>query len=451
MLKWVIRMKQDIELLISNHRYKEVRSKLSEMNESDVASIIEELPEQDLIRVFRLLPKDIAADVFSYIDVEIQQKLITSLSDVEAVDIINNMYSDDAADLLDEMPAGIVTKLLKKVSPETRRAINLLLNYPDNSAGSIMSVDFIALKEEMNIEEAINRIKRDGEDKEAIETCFVIDNNRHLKGTISLRKIILSNKEDYIKNIMEENAIKVKTLDDQEEVAKLFQKYDFTSLAVVDSENRLVGIVTVDDIVDVIQEETTEDIEKMAAITPSDKPYMKTGVIEIWKKRIPWLLLLMISATFTGKIIQRYEVALSAYVVLTAFIPMIMDTGGNAGGQASATIIRGLSLNEITYKDSFKIVWKELRIAILSGLVLAVANFFKLLYIDSVSINVVFVVCLTLVLTVMIAKLVGSMLPILAKKIGFDPAVMASPFITTIVDAISLFIYFQIAVALLHI
>ena len=353
--------------------------------------------------------------------------------------------ADDATDLLEEMPANIVKRLLANASQETRRDINHLLRYPEDSAGSIMTVEFMDLKEGQTVAQAIERIKKTAVDSETINICYVLDYQRKLKGTVALRYLLLKDPNEKIGDIMHENVISLHTLMDQEEVARQFQKYDFTAMPVVDNEDRLVGIITVDDVVDILQEEATEDMEKMAAIVPSDKPYLKTTVFETWKKRIPWLLLLMISATFTGRIIASFEDALSVYVVLTTFIPMLMDTGGNAGGQTSVTVIRGLSLNEIEFSDFFKVVWKEIRVALLCGLTLAVANFAKLMIIDRVTMPVAAVVCATLVVAVLIAKLVGSMLPMLAKKIGFDPAVMASPFITTIVDALSLLIYFRIA------
>jgi magnesium transporter len=359
--------------------------------------------------------------------------------------------ADDATDLLEEMPANMVKRLLAAASPETRRDINNLLRYPEDSAGSIMTVEYVDLKESLTVEQAIERIRNIGVDSETINICYVLDSRRKLIGTVALRYLLLSQPDEVIGEIMHENVISINTMMDQEEVARQFKKYDFTSMPVVDGENRLVGIITVDDIVDIMEQEATEDIEKMAAIVPTDKPYMRTGVFETWKKRIPWLLLLMISATFTGRIIASFENALSVYVVLTAFIPMLMDTGGNAGGQASVTIIRGLSLDEIEFSDVFKVVWKEIRVAAVCGITLAVANFAKLMLLDKVGLQVSLVVCLTLVAVVIIAKFVGCTLPMLAKKLGFDPAVMASPFITTIVDAISLLIYFGIATELLHI
>lgn len=437
--------------LIETRQYGAFRHEIEDYNVQDIAEYLEELSKIERNKVFRLLPKTIAADVFSYIDMDVQHDMIISMSDVEAAGIIDNLYADDAADLLEEMPASVVKKLLASASPETRRDINHLLKYPEDSAGSIMTVEFVDLKGYLTVEQSIERIRRVGIDKETINVCYVLDNNRKLIGTVALRYLLLSDPDEIISNIMHENVVTINTMDDQEEVARQFQKYDFTAMPVVDSEQRLVGIITVDDIVDIIEQEATEDMEMMAAITPTDKSYMKTGIFETYRKRIPWLLLLMISATFTGKIIQHYEEAIAAagYLVLTSFVPMLMDTGGNSGSQASVSIIRSLSLDEIEFKDIFKVTFKEMRVSILCGLTLSAANFIKLLVIDRVSIYVAIVVCTTLIITVFSAKIVGSALPIIAKKIGFDPAVMASPFITTIVDALSLMIYFSIATTVL--
>ena len=410
-----------------------------------------EMDEGATLKIFRILPKDMAADVFSYLEVEDQQYIINSLSDKEAAGIIDNLMADDVVDLLEEMPANVVKGILAIASPETRRDINHLLRYPEDSAGSIMTVEYVDLKETLTVDEAIARIRKVGLDSETINICYVLDEQRRLVGTVALRYLLLSDGDEKIGDIMHENVISIHTLTDQEEAARLFQKYDFTAMPVVDNENRLVGIITVDDIVDIMEEETTEDMEKMAAIVPSDKPYMRTTVWETWKKRIPWLLLLMVSATFTGAIITSFEEALSIYVSLTAFIPMLMDTGGNAGGQVSVTVIRGLSLGEIEYRDTFKVVWKEIRVAVLCGLTLAAANFAKLILFDRVGLYVAAVVCVTLVAAVLLAMLVGCLLPIGAKKMGFDPAVMASPFITTIVDALSLIVYFRVATVILGI
>lgn len=436
---------------IEHKQYAKIRTEIVEMNEADIAAMLEEikLPAAELVKVFRMLPKSIAADVFSFLPIEAEQMIITSLTDREAANIIDNLFADDAADLMEEMPANVVKRLLAQTTPETRRDINHLLQYPEDSAGSIMTVEFVDLKEDYTVEQAIERIRRVGIDKETINTCYVTNQHRKIRGTISLRMLLLSRTTAKIGDLMEEKVITISTQMDQEEVARQFQKYDFDAMPVVDSENRLVGIITVDDVMDIIEQEATEDIEKMAAITPTDKPYMKTTVFETCKKRIPWLLFLMLSSTFTSKIITSYESALSAYSVLTAYIPMFMGTGGNAGGQTSVTIIRSLSLGEVEFKDIFRILWKEIRVAVLCGLILSVTNFVKLMLFDHVSLLVAAVMCLTLVVTVIVAKIVGCVLPLLAKQVGFDPAVMANPFITTIVDAVSLLIYFQIATRML--
>ena len=431
--------------LVENKDAKELKNKLIELHEVDIAAFLSELDDYRLVKVFRLLPKDMATDVFVNLDEEKQKNLIKSLTKKESQRIIEDMYTDDAADLFEEMPAIMVSSLLSGVSKETRNAINFLLKYPDNSAGSLMAVEYIHLKKGLTIKQSIKRIRDQKDDFVSYDSCFVTDEDRVLLGSVSVKNLLINDPEMLIDDIMEECEHPIDTLMDQEEVANIFQDYDYSSLPVVDQENRLVGIITIDDIVDIIEEEATEDIEKMAAITPTDKSYMNTGVFDTWKKRIPWLLLLMVSATFTGSIITHFEHALAAYVILTSFIPMLMDSGGNAGSQASVSVIRALSLDEIEYKDTFKVIWKELRVAFLCGLTLAICNFIKLMVIDHVSLNIAIVVCLTLSLTIIFAKLVGCTLPILAKKLKFDPAVMASPFITTIVDACSLLIYFKIA------
>lgn len=441
----------NIKELLKERKLTEIKKILQDMNEYDIASLIEDLPENLLIQAFRLLPKAKAADVFANMDDDVQKKLIFQLTNKEATSIIEDLYTDDAADLFEEMPAGMVSKLLSNVSKDTRLSINKLLKYPDNSAGSLMAMEYIRLKKGSTIKEAIDSIRRQKDDFVSYDSCFVTDEGRRLLGYVNIKDLLINDFDILIDDIMEECEHILTTLMDQEDVANIFQDYDYSTLPVVDSENRLVGIITIDDILDIIEEETTEDIEKMAAITPTDKSYMKTGVFETWKKRIPWLLLLMISAAFTGGIITHFEEALATYVVLTAFIPMLMDTGGNAGSQASVSVIRSLSLDEIEYKDTLKVIWKELRVSLLCGLTLAVANFAKLMIFDRVGMEIAFIVCSTLVMTVMVAKLIGCSLPILAKKIGFDPAVMASPFITTIVDACSLLIYFRIASLLLGI
>lgn len=430
---------------LESKRYKLIKSQLSELNPVDTALLLDQLSSQDQLIVFRLLQKDNAAEVFSYMSYDNSTTLIASLTNREIGLLVDDLYSDDVVDLLDELPANVVKRILASSSDETRRDINHLLRYPEDSAGSHMNVEFVDLKVDMTISDAIMRIKKIGVDRETINTCYVMDSARRLLGVITIRRLLLAESSELIGDLMKDNIITVNTHDDQELVAHQFQKYDLTIMPVVDNEERLVGIITVDDVVDIMQEETTEDIEKMAAIVPGDKPYIKTGVVETYKKRIPWLLLLMISASITGQIIQHFEAALSSVVVLTAFIPMLMDTGGNSGAQASVSIIRALSLKEIKYTDTVRIALKELRVSILIGATLASANFIKILFFDQIAIEIACVICLTLWITVIIAKLVGCLLPIGASKIGFDPAIMASPFITTIVDALSLVIYFTLA------
>jgi magnesium transporter len=436
--------------LLNSKQYSSLRQTLSEMNEVDIAGILNDMENEDSLKMFRILPKDKAADVFANLELDDQQYIIQSLSDREASAIIDNLMADDATDLLEEMPANVVNRILSNARPDTRADINHLLRYPEDSAGSIMTVEYVALRINMTVAEAIEKIRKVGLDSETINICYVLDAQRVLVGTVALRYLLIMKQDAIIGDFMNTNVISINTNDDQEEAARAIQKYNFTAMPVVDRENRMVGIITVDDVIDIIQEETTEDIEKMAAILPSDKPYSKVGIFETYKKRMPWLLLLMISATFTGAIITNFESALASYVVLTAYIPMLMDTGGNAGSQASVSIIRGLSLNELAFGDLFRTIWKEIRVAFLCGVTLSAASFLKLILLDRVPLSIAVVVCLTLVLVVCIAKLVGCTLPMLADRAGFDPAVMASPMITTIVDALSLLIYFTIATRLLH-
>ena len=445
--KTIVEVLQD---LLSSRQYTLLRQTISEMNTADIAAAMGEMENEDSLKMFRILPKDMAADVFADLELDAQQYIIRSLSDREASNIIDNLMADDATDLLEEMPANVVKRILANASPETRADINHLLRYPEDSAGSIMTVEYVDLREDMTVNDAIERIRQKGVDSETINICYVVTRQKILVGTVALRYLLIMNPDDTIGDIMNTNVISINTMTDQEEAARMFQKYGFTAMPVVDNETRMVGIITIDDVVDILEEEATEDIEKMAAIMPSDKPYPKVGIFETYKNRMPWLLLLMISATFTGAIITGFQEALAAYVVLTAYIPMLMDTGGNAGSQASVSIIRGLSLKEIEFDDIFKIIWKELRVAFLCGLTLASASFVKLLLLDKLSVPVAAVVCLTLLIVVLIAKLVGCCLPMLASKAGFDPAVMASPMITTIVDALSLLVYFNMATRLLH-
>lgn len=437
--------------LLEEKRYPDIKSILCKMNSADIAALFEDLNMVRIPLLFRLLPKVLAAETFVEMEPNAQAMLIHGFSDNELKEVLDELYLDDAVDIVEEMPANVVKRILFNTDPDTRKMINEILKYPDDSAGSIMTIEYVSLRPSMSVEEAIKRIRRTGVDKETIYTCYVTDDNRVLLGTVSIKDLLLSEETELIKDIMDMNSISVHTMEDQEQVANKFNKYDLLAIPVVDDENRLVGIVTFDDAIDVMQDEATEDIKKMAAIIPSDKAYFRTTVFETWKARIPWLLLLMISATFTGMIITSFEDALAVQAVLTAFIPMLMDTGGNSGGQASVTIIRALSLGEVEFSDIFRVIWKEFRVALACGLTLSVCNFVKLLIIDRVSMSVALVICLTLIATVIIAKFIGCTLPILAKKIGFDPAVMASPFITTIVDAISLLIYFRIATIVLKI
>ena len=438
--------------MLENKEFLALREMLEEENVADIALIFEQLADDVKVRVFRLMTKDKSAEVFAFLDIDSQKDLITRLALNEAGELIDNLFADDATDLIEEMPAGVVKKILKNTTKETRRDINRLLNYPDSSAGSIMTVEYVDLKKNLTVKQALQRVRQIGVDKETLNVLYVLDSSRRLLGHVSLRNLILANEDDTIEDIMWEKPAFVTTLEDREEVARLFKKYDLLALPVVDSEQRMVGIITVDDVVDIIEKEATEDIEVMAAITPDERPYIKLSVLEIFKNRILWLLILMISSTFTGLIMASFEDKLKTLVVLTAFIPMLMGTGGNSGSQASVSIIRALSLGEVAFKDTFKVMFKELRVSILCAITLAAANFGKMYLIDrllmnndAVTLSVITVVSLTLLVTVIIAKLVGAILPMIAKKLGLDPAVMASPFITTIVDALSLVVYFSIA------
>lgn len=444
-----------IVTLLDEKKYATLKDILETMNPVDIAELFDDLQEEKTPILFRLLPKELAADTFVEMDEDTQELLIHGFSDSELKEVVDELFVDDAVDIIEEMPANVVKRILRQADPETRKSINELLKYPDDSAGSIMTTEFISLRPAMTVEEAIKRIRRTGIDKETIYTCYVTDNLNRLIGIMTVKTLLLSEENECVVELMEDNVISVNTLDDQEEVAQLFSKYNLLALPVVDTENRLVGIVTIDDAMDVLEEEVTEDIEKMAAVMPSDKPYMKTSVLGLCKKRIPWLLILMVSATFTGAIITSFESALAANIALSAFIPMLMDTGGNAGSQASVSIIRAISLGEVDFKEVFKVMWKELRVALICGLILACANFVKIMLLDfhgtpfEQAFPIASVVCLTMVAAVIIAKLIGCFLPLLADKIGFDPAVMASPLITTIVDALSLLVYFQFATLIL--
>lgn len=447
-------MEERILELIEARKFGGLKELLSEMNPADIAEILEEVSEKDLPVIFRILPKELAADTFVEMDSEMQQLLIEAFSDTELKEVMDELFMDDTVDIIDEMPATVAKRILKQAGAAKRKMINQLLAYPDDSAGSIMTTEYVDLKKGMTVDEAFDRIREIGVDTETIYTCYVTDRSRRLLGIVTVKDLLLNKKSCIINDIMEENIIFANTLDDKEEVAGMFEKYDILALPVVDKESRLVGIVTVDDAIDVIQDEATEDIEKMAAILPSDKAYFRTGVFSTFKARIPWLMLLMISATFTGAIISSFENRLTAFPALIAFIPMLMDTGGNSGSQASVTIIRGMSLGDIEFRDILRVIWKEIRVAFFCSVALAAVNFIKLWLVDYLLLHTfdpgrqipeILVVCATLFLTVIVAKLVGCTLPMLAKKVGFDPAVMASPFITTIVDAVSLAIYFNIA------
>ena len=440
---------EEVKNLITERKYTRLKEMLADVNPADMVEIFDAVDKKYTLLLFRVLPKELAAETFAYMDTDTQRALIEAFTDMELREIVNELFLDDTVDIIEEMPAYVVNKILRNVDSQTRKTINDLLHYPKDSAGSIMTTEYVALKKNMTVEQAFAHIRKHAVDKETIYTCYVTD-NRKLMGIVTVKELLLASYEDVIGDIMETNVIAVDTHEDQEVVANMFDKYDLMALPVVDKEYRVVGIITVDDAMEVIIEEHGEDIEAMAAILPSDKSYMQTGVFETWKKRIPWLLLLMISSTFTGMIIQSFESALAGCVVLTAFMPMLMGTGGNAGSQASVTIIRGLSLDEIEYKDTFKIMWKELRISIVCGLTLGVAGIIKILLVDNVSLTVGIVVALTLFVTVIMAKIIGCTLPILVKRLGFDPAVVVSPFITTVVDALSLFLYFQIASMLLN-
>lgn len=447
---------EEIETLYNQRNLSQIKEILGEMNPADIAFIFESFPANQRLLFFRLLSKEDAADTFVELEVDSQESLIHAFTDNELKEVLDELYLDDAADVIEEMPATLVKRILKSTDAETRKSLNALLKYPEDSAGSIMTPEFVDLKKDMTVEDAFKRIRRTGVDKETVYTCYVTDDSRHLIGVTTVKELLLHDYEDIVGEFMETNVIYVNTLDDQELATQQFDKYNFLALPVVDMEERLVGIITVDDAMDVLQEENTEDIQKMNAILPTEKTYLRTTVFETWKSRFPWLLLLMVSATFTGSIITGFEDKLATMTILTAFIPMLMDTGGNSGGQASVTVIRAISLAEIQFKDYFKVVWKEIRVGFLCGLSLAAVNFAKIWLVDHIAFHndeitliVDLAICLTLLLEIVFAKFIGCTLPILAKKLGFDPAVMSSPFITTIVDAVSLLVYFGIATAII--
>ncbi len=437
--------------LIEEKKYVTLKRELEEMNEVDVAELLESLDIHTSLLIFRMLSKDLAVDVFAHFSVEQQRNFIGVVTDNELKGIVDELFFDDMIDIIEEVPANIVKKILLNAKEEERNLINQFLNYPPDSAGSIMTIEYVDLKKTMTVRNALDHIKETGLDKETVYTCYVTDKNRKLEGIVSLRKLVISDKDETIESIMDKDVIYVHTHDDQETAAGIFKRYGFLALPVVDKEGRLTGIITVDDIMDVIDQETTEDFQKMAAMSPSEEKYLDTNVFSLAKHRIIWLLVLMISATFTGGIIRKFENVLQSVVALTAFIPMLMDTGGNSGSQSSTLVIRGLALGEIELKDAGKVMWKEFRISIIVGIVLAVVNFFRICLFDDVGVLVALTVSITLLITVMVSKVVGGILPIIAKKVNLDPAIMAGPLITTIVDALSLMVYFSVASLLLNI
>ena len=441
----------DIKQLLMGKRYAELKEKIKYMQIQDIAEVIDELDTKNAIILFRLLPKEIAADVFSYLSSERQGEISMMIDENELNEIMNDLFFDDKIDFLEEMPANVVKRILRNTSEAERKLINQFLQYPEYSAGSLMTIEFVDLKKEMTVAQALDKIRRVGRDREIVYTCYVTDAWRKLEGIVSLKELVLASPDAKVEDIMKKDVIYVDTYDDQEEVADVFKKYDFLAVPVVDQEKRLVGIITIDDIVDVIEEETTEDIQRMAAIQPTEEEYLDATTFMIARKRLLWLLILMISATVSGYIIRKYEVALEAVVALTAFIPMLMDTAGNAGSQASVTVIRSLVLGELKFGDILKVIFKEVRVGILVGVALALVNFIRVCFIEGYDFGIAITISLTLVFTVIIAKIIGGTLPMIAKRIGLDPAIMASPLITTIADAISLTIYFSLAVWILHI
>jgi magnesium transporter len=440
-----------INKLLDKKDYTKIRDIFKEVDEVDIADILDEYDAKTTLLLFRLLPKEKAADVFAYLSVEQKTQISMLVSDSELVAIIDDLFFDDKIDYLEEMPASVVKRILKNASENERRLINQFLNYPENSAGSLMTIEFVDLKKEMMISAAMEKIRRIGLDRETIYTCYIIDSKRRLEGTVSLRELVLAPKDSRVDDIMRQDPIAVHTHDDQEFVADIFKRYDLLAVPVVDQENRLVGIITVDDIIDVIDDENTEDFHKMAALQPTQEEYLELGVISLAKKRIAWLLILMISAAFTGFIIQTYERALESVVALTVFIPMLMSTGGNAGSQASTLIIRGIALGEIEFKNTKAILWKELRVSLIVGVGLAIINFLRIYYLEGYTSNIALTVSLTTLATVVTAKIIGSVLPVLAKLAKVDPAIMAAPLITTIVDTLTLIVYFQLATKIMGI
>jgi len=443
--------REQLSRLLESRQFRGLRETMAEMNEVDIAEFIEELVPEKKVLVYRMLPKGLAADVFSFLEIEDQEHIINSITDYELGKIIEDLYVDDAVDMLEELPAIVVKRVLKNAAPETRALINQFLQYPENSAGSIMTAEYIGLKRNMTVEQAFAYIRENGVDKETIYTCFVTDNKRCLQGVVTVKDLLMNPYKTMIKDIMDENIIHAVTTDDQEAVVEIFNKYDLLCLPVVDHEDRLVGIVTVDDVVEVMEQEATEDFEKMAAMLPSEKPYLKTGVFELAKNRIPWLVILMFASMFTGSILMNYEGALHIMPLLLSFIPMLMDTSGNCGNQSSTMVIRGMAVGDIELKDVFRVAFKEFRVGIICGLLLAAANYVRLLLQFPGQPWMNLTVVLSLIVTVILAKTIGCVLPMLAKKLHLDPAIMAAPLITTIVDACSLMIYFRFACVLLKI
>ena len=432
-------------------KYQSLRDVMETLPAPDLAAVFEDLPAEKLPVLFRLCPKDLAADVFAELTPATQQQLIDGLTDTELKAVVDELFVDDATDLVEEMPANVVKRILAQADPATRRMINELLKYPEDSAGGVMTTELMALRPDMTVAQAMDAIRENGFDKETINNCYVTDSSRRLVGVVSLRALVLAkNTEEPIKDLMDSNVVSVSTTTDQEDVSKLFEKYGFLAIPVVDAENRLVGIVTIDDAISILQDEASEDIAKMNAIGPSDKPYFKQSMWDLYKSRAPWLLFLMISATFSSLVIRGYEDALAAVTVLTAYIPMLTDAGGNAGSQSTSTIIRGMAVGDIQPHDLPRILWRESRVALLCGGTLAVCNFAKMLLFDRIAAPVALVVCLTLICTILLSQLIGGILPVAAEKLHVDPAVMASPLITTIVDTTTLLIYFNVAKMLLH-
>lgn len=436
--------------LIQNKDFFSLKKLLSDMHSADVVDLMKELDDKDMVIAFRLLPKDMAVDVFAYITADEKKSIVSGITDKSLQHIVEELRFDDKIDFLEEMPSNVVKKILQQSTDEERALINQFLDYPENSAGSLMTIEYVSLKKEMSVSEAMEYIKKNGIDKETIYTCYVKNNQKHLEGILSLRKLVLADYDNKISDIMEMDIVFVNTHDDQEKVASVFKKYDLIAVPVVDKEGRMIGIITIDDIVDVIEQENTEDFQKMAALLPNEDAYLSTGIFKLAKKRFLWLLILMVSATFTGIIIRAYESALQSAVILAAFIPMLMDTAGNAGSQSATLIIRSMALGEVEIRDFMRVLWIEVRVAFIVGVLLVGVNFVRVMFFDGVGLGVGITVSVSLFFTILIAKIVGCLLPIVARKLRFDPAIMASPMITTIVDTLALIVYFSLAKVILH-